>query len=48
MVVKATHDRRRCDAAFGLDRTMGRCIFAKRPMSPQIVVVSSIPRKDPA
>ena len=48
MVVKAIHDRHRCDAAFVLDGTMDWGVFAKRPMSPQLVVVSSILRKDSA
>jgi hypothetical protein len=48
MVVKATDDRLRCDAAFMLDGTMDWSVFAKRPMSPQLVVVSSILRKDSA
>ena len=46
-VVKATHDWLRCDAACVLDGTMDRCVFAKGPMSPQLVVVSSILRQDP-
>ena len=48
MLVEATHDRLRCDAAFVLDGTMDRCVFAKRPVSSQLVVVGSIFRQDPS
>ena len=48
MVVKATDDRLRCDAAFVLDGTMDWSVFAKRSMSSQLVVVGSILRQDPA
>ena len=48
MLVEATHDRLRCDATFVLDSTMDWSVFAKRSMSPQLVVVGSILRQDPA
>jgi hypothetical protein len=48
MVVKATDDRLRCDAAYVLAGTMDWSVFAKRPMSPQLVIVRSILRQDPA
>ena len=48
MVVKAPDDRLRCDAAYVLDGTMDWRVFAKRPMSSQLVVVGSILRQDPA
>ena len=48
MVVKATDDRLRCDAAYVLDGAMDRSVFAKRPMSPQLVIISGILRQDPA
>jgi hypothetical protein len=48
MVVKAIDDRLRCDAAYVLAGTMDWSVFAKRPMSPQLVIVRSILRQDPA
>jgi hypothetical protein len=48
MVVKATGDRLRCDAGYVLDGAMDRSVFAKRPMSPQLVIVSCILRQDAA
>ena len=48
MMMKSTEDRHSCDAAYVLDGAMDRSVFAKRPMSPQLVVVGSILRKDPA
>ena len=48
MLVEATHDRLRCDATFVLDSTMDWSVFAKRSMSPQLVVVGGIPRQNPA
>ena len=44
MVVKATDDRLGRNAAYVLAGTMDWSVFAKRPMSPQLVV-SSILRK---
>ena len=46
MVVKATDDRLRCDAAYVLDGTMDWSVFAKRPMGPQLVIISAILRQD--
>ena len=48
MVVKATDDRLRCDAADVLDGTMDWSAFVKRPMSPQLVIINGILRQDPA
>ena len=48
MVVKATDDRLRCDAAYVLDGTMDWSVFAKRPMSPQLIIISGILRQDSA
>ena len=48
MVVKATDDRLRCDAAYVLDGTMDWSAFVKRPMSPQLVIINGILRQDPA
>jgi hypothetical protein len=38
MMMKSAEDRRRYDAAHVLDGAMDRSVFAKRPMSPQLVV----------
>src|SRR6267378_1965450 len=48
MVMKSAEDRHRCDAAYVLDGAMDRSVFAKRPMSPQLVIISGILRQDPA
>ena len=48
MVMKSAEDRPRCDAADVLDGAMDRSVFAKRPMSPQLVIISGILRQDPA
>ena len=48
MVMKSAEDRPRCDAAYVLDGAMDRSVFAKRPMSPQLVIISGILRQDPA
>jgi hypothetical protein len=40
MVMKSAEDRHRCDAAYVLDGAMDRSVFAKRPMSPQLVAAS--------
>ena len=42
MVMKSAEDRPRCDAAYVLDGAMDRSVFAKRPMSPQLVIISGI------
>jgi hypothetical protein len=46
MVMKSTEDRNRCDAAHVLDDAMDRSVFAKRPMSPLLVIIGSISRQD--
>jgi hypothetical protein len=48
MVVKATDDRLRCDATYVLDSARDRSVFAKRPMGPQLVIISAILRQDSA
>jgi hypothetical protein len=48
MVVKATDDRLGCDAAYVLVGTMDWSVFAKRPMSPQLVIISGISCQDSA
>ena len=48
MVMKSAEDGRRYDAAYVLDGAMDRSVFAKRPMSPQLVIISGILRQDPA
>jgi hypothetical protein len=48
MVMKSAEDRHRCDAAYVLDAAMDRSVFAKRPMSPQLVIISGVPRQNPA
>src|SRR6476660_2760373 len=48
MVVKATDHRLRCDAAYALDGTMDWSVFAKKPMGPQLVIISAILRQDSA
>jgi hypothetical protein len=48
MVMKSAEDRPRGDAAYVLDGAMDRSVFAKRPMSPQLVIISGILRQDPA
>jgi hypothetical protein len=48
MVMKSAEDRHRCDAAYVLDGAMDRSVFAKRPMSSQLVIISGILRQDPA
>jgi|ERR1700704_1985378 hypothetical protein len=48
MVMKSAEDRHRCDAAYVLDGAMDRSVFAKRPMSPQLVIISGILRQDSA
>jgi hypothetical protein len=48
MVMKSAEDRPRGDAAYVLDGAMDRSVFAKRPMSPQLVIIGGIFRQDPA
>jgi len=45
--MKSAEDRPRCDAAYVLDGAMAGSVFAKRPMSPQLIIISGIPRQDP-
>jgi hypothetical protein len=42
MVTKSAEDRHRCDGTPVLDGAMDRSIFAKRPMSPQLVIIGGI------
>ena len=48
MVTKSAEDRHRCDGTPVLDGAMDRSIFAKRPMSPQLVIINGISRQDAA
>jgi hypothetical protein len=48
MVMKPAEDGHRYDAAHVLDGAMDRSVFVERPMSPQLVVVSRIPRQNSA
>ena len=48
MVMKSAEDRHRCDAACVLDGAIDRSVFAKRPMGPQLVIISAILRQDSA
>jgi hypothetical protein len=48
MVMKSTEDRDRCDAAYVLDGAMDRSVFAKRPMSPRLIIIGGILRQNPA
>ena len=48
MMMKSAEHRPRGDAAYVLDGAMDRSVFAKRPMSPQLVIISGIFRQDPA
>src|SRR5258708_35923179 len=45
MVTKFAEDRHRCDATPVLDGAMDRSIFAKRPMSHQLVIIGGILRQ---
>ena len=42
MVMKSAEDRHGCDAAYVLNGAMDRSVFAKRPMSPQLIIISGI------
>jgi hypothetical protein len=46
--MKSAEDRHGCDAVYVLDGAMDRSIFAKRPMSPQLTIISGILRQSPA
>jgi hypothetical protein len=48
MVMKSAEDRHRCDATHVLDGAMDRSVFAKRSMSPQLVIIGGIFRQNPA
>jgi hypothetical protein len=48
MVMKSAEDRHKCDAAYVLDGAMDRSVFAKGPMSPQLIIISGILRQNPA
>jgi hypothetical protein len=48
MVMKSAEDGRRYDAAHVLDGAMDWSIFAKRSMSPQLVIIGGIFRQNPA
>jgi hypothetical protein len=48
IMMKSAEDRHSCDAAYVLDGAMDRSVFAKRPMSSQLVIISGILRQDPA
>jgi hypothetical protein len=48
MMMKSAEDRHGCDAAYGVHGAMDRSVFAKRPMSPQLVIISGILLQDPA
>jgi hypothetical protein len=47
-MMKSAEDRHSRDAAYVLDGAMDWSVFAKRPMSPQLIVISGILRQDPA
>jgi len=46
MVMKSAQDGNRCDAAYVLDGAMDRSVFAKRPMSPLLVIIRGISHQD--
>ena len=46
MMMKSAEDQNRCDAAHVLDGAMDRSVFAKRPMSPLLVIIDAISRQD--
>jgi hypothetical protein len=46
--MKSAEDRLRYDAAHVLDGAVDRRILVERPMSPQLIIVGSILRQDPA
>jgi len=39
MVMKSAEDRHRCDAAYVLNGAMDWSVFAKSPMSPQLIII---------
>jgi hypothetical protein len=46
MVMKSAEDWNRCDAAYVLDGAMDRSVFAKRLMSPLLVIIGGISHQD--
>jgi hypothetical protein len=48
IMMKSAEDRHSCDAAYVLDGAMDRRVFAKRPMSPRLIIISGILRQNPA
>jgi hypothetical protein len=46
--MKAAEDGRRYDAAHVLDGATDRSVFVERPMSPQLIIIASILRQNPA
>ena len=48
MTMKSAEDRHSRDAAYVVDGAMDRSVFAKRPMSPQLIIISGILRQNPA
>ena len=47
-MMKSAEDGRRYDVAQALDGAVDRRILVERPMSPQLIIVSSILRQNPA
>ena len=48
MVMKAAEDGHRYNVAHVLDGAMDRSVLVERPMSPQLIIVGSILRQNPA
>src|SRR5439155_21120102 len=48
MVMKSAEDGRRYNVAHVLDGAMDRSVLVERPMSPQLIIVGSILRQNPA
>jgi hypothetical protein len=46
--MKAAEDGRRYDAAHVLDGAMDWSVFVERPMSPQLIIIGSVLRQNPA
>jgi hypothetical protein len=46
--MKAAEDGRRYDAADVLDGATDWSVFVERPMSPQLIIIGSILRENPA
>src|SRR3981189_1370889 len=45
IMMKSAEDRHSCGAAYVLDGAMDRSVFAKRPMSPRLIIISGILRQ---